>query len=248
MEHWGIGRAFAVFDAQDSGCRSWGVEHAGQRWFVKTAVQPSARAGLARAAALHAVVRHDAVVPLSMVLDGTDGPTLVYPWREGEVLNRATTAGSDRSALLRLQREPVQRAVRVVDQVLQAHRAVAAAGWVIGDLYDGCLLYDADSGRVSLIDLDEYRPGPFVLSSQRLPGSKRYMAPEEMVRGAVIDYRTSVFALGRVVQHLLDGPREWRGSAQQWAVVERATQPSPQRRYPGVAELVAAWEQACARA
>lgn len=238
MGPWDIKRAFVVFDAQDSGCLSWGVEHEGRRWFVKAAVEPRARVSLARAAALHAVVRHDVIVAPAHVLD--DG-TLVYPWREGQVLNHATTAGSDRSALLRLQAGPVKRAQHVVDQVLQAHLAVAAAGWITCDLYDGCLLYDETNGQVSLIDLDEYRPGPFVLDADRLPGSKRYMAPEEFVRGSLIDHRTSVFALGRVAQHVLDGPAGWRGSTAQWAVIEQATQPNAQQRHADVPQLVDAW-------
>ncbi|WP_019901875.1 hypothetical protein [Salinispora arenicola] len=41
-----------------------------------------------------------------------------------------------------------------------------------------------------------YGPSPSVPIG-RLPGSRRYMAPEEFVRGAVIDQRTTVYALGR---------------------------------------------------
>ncbi len=66
MSPWDIAEAFVVLDAQDSGCLSWGVEHEGQRWFVKTAREPRAQAGLARVAALHAVVRHEVVVDQSL--------------------------------------------------------------------------------------------------------------------------------------------------------------------------------------
>ena len=48
-----------------------------------------------------------------------------------------------------------------------------------------------------LVDLDEYRQGPFTVEVDRLPGSDRYMAPEEWERGATIDERTTVFNLGR---------------------------------------------------
>lgn len=83
---------------------------------------------------------------------------------------------------------------------------IAAAGWVPVDLYDGCFLYDFATSTMRLIDLDEYRPGPFVLDSDRLSGSRRYMAPEEYVRGALIDQRTGVHALGRTLHELLDSP------------------------------------------
>lgn len=228
--------AFAVFDAQDSGCLSYGVQRAGRRWFVKTAARPEAVASLTRAVALHTAVRHEVIVRPVAVLPG---PTLLYPWCPGEVLNAATGPGSDRTALARFQRRPVAEVRRAVADILAAHVAVAAAGRVAVDLYDGCFLYDFAAGRMRLIDLDEYRPGPFVLDADRLPGSHRYMAPEEFVRGSVIDHRATVHALGRTVHELLDSPAGWRGTDHERAVVARATDPVPDRRHREVAELVA---------
>ena len=72
---------------------------------------------------------------------------------------------------------------------------MAAAGFVSVDLYDGCFLYDFDRHEMRLIDLDEYRPAPFVVDAERLPGSRRYMAPEEFQRGVTIDERTMAFHL-----------------------------------------------------
>ncbi|MFJ8828503.1 hypothetical protein [Micromonospora aurantiaca] len=121
------------------------------------------------------------------------------------MLNHATTGGgSDRSGLARFQRLPVAEVRAALATILDAHLAVSAAGYVAVDLYDGCFLYDFDAHRMRLIDLDEYRPGPFVLDSDRLPGSRRYLSPEELTRGATIDERTTVHALGRTLHHLLD--------------------------------------------
>ena len=172
------------------------------------------------------------------------GPTLVYPWVDGEVLNAATTRGSDRAALARFRQLPVGAVEHALDRILDAHRAIAAAGWVSVDLYDGCFLHDFDAGRMHLIDLDEYRPGPFVLGADRLPGSGAYMAPEEWVPGAVIDERTMVFTLGRTLHHLLDSPAGWRGRRAQAAVIARATDPAPGRRHPGVDVLARDWRAA----
>lgn len=49
---------------------------------------------------------------------------------------------------------------------------------------DGCFLYDDERLAMHLVDLDEYRPGPFTVTADRLPGSSRYMAPEECRRVA----------------------------------------------------------------
>jgi len=36
--------------------------------------------------------------------------------------------------------------LRALDAILDAHVAIAAAGWISVDLYDGCFLYDFDAG------------------------------------------------------------------------------------------------------
>ncbi|WP_369169584.1 hypothetical protein AB5J49_17625 [Streptomyces sp. R28] len=48
-----------------------------------------------------------------------------------------------------------------------------AAGHVAVDLYDGTFLCDFEGDELHLIDLDEYRPGPFTLDVDRLPGRRR---------------------------------------------------------------------------
>ena len=129
--------------------------------------------------------------------------------------------------------------------IVDAHVAVAAAGMVAVDLYDGCLIYDFTTGRMRLIDLDEYRPGPFTLEDDRLPGSRRYMAPEEFVRGSVIDQQTTVYTIGRTIWNLLDSPTGWRGTSAQARVVTTATQPGKAHRYPTVRDVASAWRESC---
>lgn len=234
------GLAFALFDQQDSGCVSFGIEVAGQDWFVKTATTPDAAASLANAVEVHGRCRHRAVVSPVRVFE-EPSLTLVYPWLDGTVLNHATIAGSDRRVLERFRRLPIDRIERAVAVVLDAHAELAAWGLVAVDFYDGCLLYDFESSTMHLIDLDLYRPGPFVLDADRLPGSRSYMAPEELQRGAVIDERTDVFGLGRMIHHLLDAPAGWRGSIEEARIVRRATHLAPERRYGGIGELKRAW-------
>ena len=237
------GLAFALFDQQDSGCVSFGIEVAGRDWFVKTATTRDAAASLANAVEVHGRCRHRAVVSPVRVFE-EPSLTLVYPWRDGTVLNHATVAGSDRGALERFRRLPVDRIERAVAVVLDAHAELAACGLVAVDFYDGCLLYDFDSDEIWLIDLDEYRPGPFVVDADRLPGSTSYMAPEEFTRGAVIDERTTVFNLGRMLHHLFASDDGWRGTIHQSAVVEVATDPDPLQRHTAVAALLEDWARA----
>lgn len=246
-----VGEVFRVFREQDSGCVSYGVRLLdGAQWFVKEAVSGRARRSLERGWAFHRAVRHAAIVPqVHRIAVQRGGWAVVMPWREGEVLYHATTGGlRDRtgpaSPMARFRALPTARVLGAFDRVLDAHLAVEAAGHVAVDFYDGALLYDFTADVMHLVDLDEYRPGPFLVEDERLPGSRRFMAPEEFTRGALIDTRTTVFTLGRAARLLLDAAdeeRAWRGTPQQLAVVERATFPNPDDRYRTVHDFAAAW-------
>jgi serine/threonine-protein kinase len=233
--------AFALFDQQDSGCISYGIERDGRKLFVKTAVRAGARQSLRRAITFHRAVRHPAIVHPLDVSDGHGETSLTYPWCPGDVLNHATRAGSDRSGLERFRRLDVGVVHAAIDTILAAHRAVTAMGFVSVDLYDGCFLYDFEVREMRLIDLDEYRPGPFTVDADRLPGSRRYMAPEEFQRGSTIDERTTVFHLGRTISELLDSESGSRCSAAQQRLAQAATKDAPEARFPTVGALVDAW-------
>ena len=90
--------------------------------------------------------------------------------------------------------------------------------------------------------------GPFILETDRLPGSKRFMAPEEFQRGALTDQVTNVFTLGRTAIELLgDGsfsPDAWKGSAAMREVLLRATNPERAARQQSVREFVENWQDA----
>lgn len=166
-----VGEVFRVFGEQDSGCVSYGVRLPdGERLFVKEATDCRAQRSLDRAWAFHRRVRHPAIVPqLHRVAVGGRRTAMVMPWHEGEILY-------DRTARARFHALPLARVHRVLDRVLDAHLAVEAVGQVAVDLYDGAFLYDFDGHEMHLIDLDEYC----------LPGSTRFMAPEEWRYGATI--------------------------------------------------------------
>ncbi len=249
------GRVTRVFDAQDSGCVSYAWEDEEGEWLVKHAVEERAWAGLERAAALHAEVTHEALLsPVRRLVSPDGSPALVYPWCRGENLYDYTRFDAHarqhdpRSPHLRFRRMPGARVLDALDAIYDAHVAIERAGWVAVDLYDGCVLYEFSAHTLHLIDLDEYRRGAFVLEADRLPGSRRFMAPEEFVRGSRIDARTNVFALARFAQvFLADGAFDragWPMGEATWEVVEAATREDVSTRFASVAEFVGAWREA----
>ncbi|WP_196279456.1 serine/threonine protein kinase [Catellatospora vulcania] len=247
-----LGTRFAAFAQQGSGCVSYGVATPAGRRFVKTFRRES-EGLLRRALTVHAAVAHEAIAaPLAVYHLRSGEHALVYPWLDGGVLYPADPRGAavrtdPDGAMARFRALPTARVEAALDAVLDAHVAVAAAGFVAVDFYDGCLLYDFAASRMHVVDVDEYRPGPFTLDADRLPGSTRFMAPEEFRRGAVIDERTTVFNLGRMLRLLLDGgdvEAAWRGTERQLAVITRGTDPHPGHRHATVGELATAWRAA----
>jgi serine/threonine-protein kinase len=248
LERWLGDRLVLAIRGHDSGCTSYRVRDGGGDLFVKAAYGDDV-GQLHGAVAFHASVRHPVIAPLVHAVALPDGLAVVYPWLPGEVLNDPFAPGGlprdhPASALSRLRARPAAHVARVVSDVLDAHVAIEAAGWVAVDFYDGCVLHDLGTARTTLVDLDLYHRGPYMLDRERQYGSTRFMAPEEWRRGARVGTRTTVFTLGRTARVLLGEPGRWRGSTEQEAVVDRATRPDPADRWPSVAALAQAWHAA----
>ena len=164
---------------------------------------------------------------------------LVYRWVDGENLYapRHLRSAPD-SAGQRFRSLPLAVRTAAVRWIIDLHVALAARGWVTGDFYDGCLIYDFDAQTLRVCDLDHYHVGPYRNTVGRMPGSTRFMAPEEFERGRVIDERTTVFTLGRTAEIFLDDTAR--------SVTQTACARDPSARYPSVAALAAAFDVAVA--
>ncbi|MBO0813393.1 MAG: hypothetical protein J2P23_15310 [Microlunatus sp.] len=256
---------------QGSGNVSWLVGSNGRRLFIKTAgtdtpPPPGApppyfdHAGRVRllrnAVELARSCVHPALARLLNVIESPDGPLLVYEAVPGELIGVVSRPGlpSDQlradpgSAYQRFANLPAEPQLAIFDTLIDLHRALAAVGWVAGDLYDGCLMVDFGSLALRVVDLDSYRRGPSRNDMGRMFGSTRFMAPEEFELGAVLDQRTTVFTLGRLVWHfatrLTEEAGRFCGPQALATVVDRATRPGPDDRFPTVAAFAAVWRAA----
>ena len=236
------GRIFTRFDQQDSGNISFGVKIAGQRYFVKTAGAPASVglplshaervALLANAERLARSVHHPALAEFMGSCESTRGPMLFYMFARGEHLHEPRERREDpASAGQRFLCLPFEERHAVAVTLLELHVALADRGWVAGDFYDGCLIYDFAAKRLTVFDLDHYHQGPYENTMGRMFGSTRFMAPEEFEKGRTIDERTTVFNLGRVISMYL-GERAA-------PVARRACAQQPRQRHASVGELVA---------
>ena len=242
-----VGRIFAHIDHHRSGYSgnvSFGVAAAGTRYFVKTAGNPAGTvrhesaharriARLENAERLSRSVSHPALTQFVTSIESAWGRMLVYRWADGENLRSPRHLRSDPgSAGQRFRSLPLGVRVAAVRSIVDLHVTLADRGWVAGDFYDGCLIYDFEAGTLQVCDLDHYHVGPYRNTVGRMFGSTRFMAPEEFERGRVIDERTTVFTLGRTVATYLPGAAQ--------AVTDIACAPDPAARYPSVAALAEA--------
>jgi serine/threonine-protein kinase len=247
---------------QDSGNVSWLVEVAARRLFVKTAGPVALEAtGVASAPSLNhhgrvrllrnaidlaSSCRHPALPGLLNVIESPSGPALIYEGAEGELVGVTKWRRDDpASPYQRFAHLGADLLLGVFDVLIDLHVALAAAGWVGSDLYDGCLIFNFPTGQLTVVDLDSYRRGPSINDMGRMFGSTRFMAPEEFELGAVIDECTTVFNLGRIVwhfgTHLTERAEDFCGPPALAQVVQKACRPSPDGRPTSVASFAEAW-------
>ena len=251
----GWGRVFRVFDQQDSGNLCFGVEGPGGRRFVKYAGAPTLRYEGRVPDAVHALraagtryraLAHPTLVPLLESADlGAGAHALVFPWTDSVCLGRQFAQRHVLDVLDQRQR------AGAVQQILDFHGEAAARGWVAVDLYDGTVMIDPASARVTLCDIDFYQPAPHVNATGRMWGSTRFMSPEEFELGAAIDEVTTVHTLGVLAHTLLGDDRTrargaWRGTDDQWRIAERATRPDRPARWPSISAMADAWRRTLA--
>ena len=250
-----LGQVFTVFDerSQDSGHISYGVDTGAARLFVKTSGGPQRSPGglsqaqradvLRRAASVHGL-DHPALITLHELIETSDGVAMVHDWFDGELLRAPRELRQDPAqAHNRFKRLPTDLIVAALDRVVDLHVLLEESGWVLGDFYDGCLMYDFDTGEIRVMDFECYQRGPYRNDRGRLPGSTRFMAPEEFRRGALIDSRTTVFNLARMIEifYLSEHP-----DSQVSSVVARATAPEPGDRPATAAQLQRLWRDCLA--
>ncbi len=172
---------------------------------------------------------HPAIVPLQRAVHTADGQLLLFPRVVGQNLGDQTV----RAAFARL---PFPTRREAVLTVCEALNAVREAGFTVVDWYEGNMLYDFDNSRLWLFDWELCVRGPsFVLEMDANYGSSRLMAPEEFVRGSVIDEASLVFNLGRYA--LLNLPELAEQSPE---ILAKATWPAKAGRYRTVREFLSA--------
>lgn len=257
------GTPFCVFDQQQSGCIAFGMQS--EKWgrlFVKFAGAPTVNARVSPDSAVvalqHAVQNYQALQghPALIRLRGSGavagGYAAVFTWAEGVSLYPGTRfLPAQRythpdSPLYKLLYQPLIVRLRMLDNVFDFHRYALSKGFMAVDFYDGSLLADFATGSIHVCDIDLYRRMPCCNDRGRMPGSARFLSPEEYEKGAPLDEITMQYTMGALAFAFLGnhGGREaaaWTAAKPLYAVAARACQEYRALRYPSYAAFLQAW-------
>ena len=246
------GRPFCVFDGQTSGNISFGmqseqygkllVKFAGAQTINSHYAPEKAVQMLKNAAPMYDILRHPALVRLAGHGEVAGGYAMIFRWSEGENLY-------DRKAKDRLRHQPLIARLQMLDRVFDFHLHCAQKGFVSVGFYDGNLLCDFLTGGITICDIDLYRPSPAVNDVGRMPGSARFLSPEEYDLGAPIDSLTMQYTMGALAFDFLsrDGSRyedQWTADPLLFEIATRATHPDRAQRYAGMGAFLASWRAA----
>lgn len=209
------GTAFWVVDETGSGCICIGMENGEKRYFCKIAgvntieaeVSPKESIELLRESVhLYFDLRHPNLVKIIEDYDYNQFYVVVFEWAEGECLfdhwnfekyQRDTTIKSPKEKFKQL---PVCKKLSTIDVLFSFLQNVNEKGYVAVDFYDGSIIYDFSTDKTSICDIDLFRKTPVINDrGTEWFGTKRLKAPEEYIKGSVIDKQTNIFTLGALI-------------------------------------------------
>lgn len=263
-----LGNVFCVFDQQDSGNISFGVQNGRKKYFVKYAGAQTveyegntqtAIDNLNKAVTVYEDLRHENVISFVKKITTDDGIALVFEWCDGECLfahwtfdkwNRYTHPNSPYYKYRKLS---LEKRLKSINEILKFLLFVEQKNYVAIDFYDGSILYDFSTDATKVCDIDFYRKKPAVNDAgEHFWGPKRFKSPEEYIFGAPIDSITNVYTMGVLLFGLIGGEAErsfekWEGSKELYELACKATLPERKLRFQSIEDLYREWEQAVRR-
>ncbi|NHM31960.1 serine/threonine protein kinase [Neobacillus terrae] len=259
------GRVFCVFDKQDSGNISFGVEKDDVKKFIKYAGARTinykgkpvdAIERLKNSLPLYKELQHPHLIKFLNHFQVAKGYALVFDWFDGECLHSPWSFPppekytNPESPFYRFRQLPIDLRLHSLKCIFDFHVHVEKNQFVAIDFYDGSILYDFKNHTTKICDIDFYKKKPFINTMGRLWGSSRFMSPEEFELGSEIDARANVFNMGSIAFGLLGGELDrsftkWDAGQKLYEVALKAVKKERKERYASVEEFFQAWKSAC---
>jgi len=260
------GKVFAVFDKNDSGNISFGVKNNKNRYFIKVAGAETKNKNdnnktkdvienLIHAADVYKTLKHPSLINLVDNKEIPNGYILVFDWIDGECMNEHWTYDKypkythEKSAFFRYIRLEKPKLLQSLNEIFEFHRFVALKNHVAIDFYDGSVMYNFNTGKTTICDIDFYGKSPYVNNMGQLWGSSRFMSPEEYKKGEIIDETTNVYTMGATAFVFLGGEKDrsfnkWRMGKNLYDAALKAVQDDRTKRYKTIDEFITNWNEA----
>lgn len=251
------GKVFYVFDRQTSGNLCFGVEGPYGKLFIKYAGARTVRySGKPETAvetlknAMPLYLRdHPALVRLRGHGPTREGYAAIFEWKDLPALRTYPPDERIRNMVRRL---PFADSLKMLDMVYDLHVQLADEGYIPVDFWDGNVLIDFARSQAVICDIDLYRKKPTINDKGRMPGSSRFLSPEEYTFGAPLDECTAVFAMGAMAfefygDNIDRSKKDWIGPPALYPVARKATMEKREKRYPTLKAFQNAWREGVAR-
>lgn len=243
------GRAFRVFDQQDSGNLCFGIEWDGAKFLIKYAGAPTVHYNgtpeeaverLKSTLPIYHALHHPTLVELVEALEIPGGFAMIFKWADGDCMGQADAAAHKRFITL-----PTEVRLNIFRDVLEFLASVNERGWVAIDFYDGSILYDFKTGKTTVCDIDLFRRMPCTNDMGRMYGSSKFMSPEEFELGAPLDEMTNVYTAGALAFALFGGYERtiqtWTLSKSLFDVAFRAIADDRNTRQQSLRRFITEW-------
>ncbi len=246
------GRVFKVFDDQDSGNICFGTEKDGKRYFIKFAGAPTEQYNgtpkdavnrLKATLPVYSALKHRNLIELIEAKEIAGGFMMIFEWADGDCMGRMYPVQHKKFMEL-----PIEDRLKVFADILDFFEYIASQNYVAVDFYDGSIMYDSESGRTTVCDIDFFRKQPCINDMGRMWGSSLFQSPEEFLFGAVIDEITNVYTVGAAAFALFGEYKrtrdKWRLSDALFDVAAKAVNDDRAKRQQSIRQLREEWEAA----
>lgn len=257
-----IGTVFRVFDENDSGNISFGIDTGTEKLFIKFAGADTVNSGTTPEKSIHVLkdsvsvykdLKHPLLLEYRDSFEFNNGFATVFKWFDGTSLHSCWRDYSkhDRSNMLpdcvRFWELPIKKKLDIFNRIIEFHISVCSKKYIAIDFYDGSLLYNYDTDELQICDIDFYSKQPYINTMGRMWGSSRFRSPEESQLGDSINEVTNVFTMGAVAFGMFGGVLDraldkWRLNKEAYNVALKAVSEQKADRYQNLVQFKAEWD------
>ena len=243
-----LGNIFESFLSQDSGNKSYSVHTPnGPKWIKVLNLAQTPIGDVQKIAPFYNSLQSRLIPKNWELIELSNGQIMMSDWVPGQVLNSPAEDRQDvQSTYQRFMRLPLAKRLRVFDDILQLFVEIERMNIIIEDFYDGCVIYDFNTDTAAVCDLDHMHVGEYRLNRNRQFGSSRFMAPEEFIKGSLINRRMNVFTMGATGFVLLNDNKravqDWNLPIKLHKILQKATAHKKEERFTTVTKLYQEWQ------